>query len=1108
MHGTQRRNARGDPLAAPPICSIFFAALFLSATAPPARALVHSHVEEFTTTTYKDKANTTADWDTTGGGRLQLFLFPVLLGTYDTPGNARAVAISGTVAYVADGASGLMILNVTNPASPTLLGSYNTPGSAWSVAVSGTRAYVADGATGLVILNVTNPASPTLLGSYNTPGDARAVALSGTVAYVADGASGLEILNVSSPASPTLLGSYDTPGNAWSVVISGTRAYVADGATGLVILNVSNLASPALLGSYNTPGDARAVAISGTVAYVADGVSGLEILNVSSPSSPTLLGSYDTPGAAEDVAILGSLAYVTDGAPGVHVLNVSNPTSPGLIATYDTPGTAYGVAISGTTVYVGDDLAGLQILQATSSIIPVLSGSYDTPGSAEDVAISGTTAYVADGPSGLQILDVTNPAMPTLLGSYDTPGSALGVAVSGTTAYVADGPSGLQILDVTNPASPALLGTYETPGYARAVAISGTVAYVADNNSGLQILDVTNPAMPAPLGSYDTPGLAYGVAVSGTVAYVADGPWGLQILNVANPASPTLLDSYATAGWAYFVAVSGTVAYVADGVLEILDVMNPASPRLLGKYSAPDFVYGVAVSGTVANVACGGAGLKIVDVSTPTSPVLLGGYDTPDLARAVAISGTVVYVADRASGLQDIEVIQSRFDIAHNLGRSLTINNTSDEIRRGRVTSTQVDTVAWELTANGGAGWQAAAPGSWVVLSPGSDLRWRAALAPVPPFVTAANPGASRVQVDWLYDFASINSIRDVPGDQGGWLRLRFARSTYDFPDVVTQPVSGYQIYHRIDDPSLAARVQAEAARPASAESGDTPLAPLGPAALRRLDGRQFVVGTAETAGTFPPGTWEAVAWIAATQSDEYVALVPTTADSTASGVVWSVYLVTAHTTTPSIWYAGYADSGYSMDNLAPNVPTGFVATYQGGGNHLAWDDPVDADFRYFRIYRSTDPGFAPGPTNLVHSTTAINWSDTAPGSGTVYYKLSAVDFSGNESGYASANVTVDVDGAPLPSRFGFYAPAPNPFRRTSVMRYDVPAPGGRVRLAIYDLAGRLVRSLVDGVETPGEKRAIWDARDDEGRALPSGMYLCSLHAAGFARTHKVLVIR
>jgi hypothetical protein len=1098
-------------------CSFPIVALsvFIFAFSPPlAQAITNSYFENFSTTTYKDAVHTTADWNT-AAGKLQLFPFvPTLLGSYDTPGLATGVVISGTLAYVADGSTGLQIIDVNNPASPMLSGTYDTPGSAAGVVVSGTSAYVADGSAGLQIINVSNPASPLLLGSYDTPGTASGVAVSGTVAYVADGSSGLQIINVSDPASPTLLGSYDTPGLAAGVVVLGTVAYVADGSSGLQIISVSNPASPTLVGTFDTPGTALGLAVSGTAAYVADGSAGLQIINVSNPTSPTLIGTYDTPGSAAGVAVSGSVAYVADGSSGHQTIDVSNPASPSLVGSYDTPGSAAGVAVSGTVAYVADQGSGLQIMNASSPGNPAPLGSYDTPDAAVGVAVAGTVAYVADQASGLQIINVSNPASPTLLGTYNTAGTAVGVAVSGTLAYVADGFSGLRIINVSNPASPVLLGTYDTPDDALGVAVSGTVAYVADGFSGLQIINVNNPASPVLLGTYNTPAFARAVAVKGTVAYVADQQSGLQIINVSNPASPTLLGNYDTPGTAVGLAVAGILAYVADGSsgLQIIDVNNPASPVLLGTYDTPGTANGVAVSGTAAYVADGSSGLLCISVSNPASPGLFGTYDSPDYSFDVAVAGTVAYVADQASGLQILQMTQTaRFDLGRNLGRSLAIDGASDVVMRARITSTKVDSVAWELSANGGTNWQAAIPGGgWFSLAvSGSDLRWRSTLSPVPPVATAANPSASAVAVDWLYAFPVVDSIADVRHDQGGRVRLYFTRSTYDFADVTSSPVVGYQIYHRVDDAALVKQVHADGVSRELAEPAEFPLSSFSPSMVRWLADRSFVVGAEPAAGTFPSGTWEAVGWVAATQSDSYTALIPTTDDSTATGINWSVYLITAHTTTPSIWFAGYPDSGYSVDNLAPNVPTGFVAAHQsGGGNHLAWDASADADFRYFKVYRSPSSNFTPGPSNLVLSTTSTSWADTSAAAGSVYYKLSAVDFAGNESAAASAGVTVGVDGSPAPSRFALHAAAPNPFRQGTAFSYDVPLRGGAIRLGIFDLGGRLVRSLVDGPQTPGAKWIVWDGRDDAGHALPAGMYVVRMEAPSFVQSRKLVLTR
>jgi hypothetical protein len=103
------------------------------------------------------------------------------------------VAVSGNFAYVADGWTGLRIINVSNPQSPFEAGYYDTPGRAWSVAVSGNFAYVADDYDGLRIINVSNPQSPFEAGYYDTPGYACGVAVSGNFAYVADLYAGLQI---------------------------------------------------------------------------------------------------------------------------------------------------------------------------------------------------------------------------------------------------------------------------------------------------------------------------------------------------------------------------------------------------------------------------------------------------------------------------------------------------------------------------------------------------------------------------------------------------------------------------------------------------------------------------------------------------------------------------------------------------------------------------------------------------------------------------------------------------------------------------------------------------------------------------------------------------
>lgn len=293
--------------------------------------------------------------------------------------------------------------------TPTLAGTYNTPGHAYGVTVSGNYAYVADYEYGLQIINILNPVSPALVGSYDTAGNATDVAISGNYAYIADGANGLVVIDISSPVSPSLVGSYNTPGDARGVAISADYAYVADdGGVGLQIIDISNPANPTFKAGYDTTGTAYGVAVVGHYAYVADGASGLQTIDVINPGSPVLVGTYDTAGYAYDVSVAGNRACVADGVVGLQVIDISNPASPTLMSTYDTPASSLGLDLTGNHVYVADQASGLQIVDITDPASPILAGGYNTPGYAEDLVVVGNNVYIADYAAGLQVVKINS----------------------------------------------------------------------------------------------------------------------------------------------------------------------------------------------------------------------------------------------------------------------------------------------------------------------------------------------------------------------------------------------------------------------------------------------------------------------------------------------------------------------------------------------------------------------------------------------------------------------------------------------------------------------------------------------------------------------------
>lgn len=83
---------------------------------------------------------------------------------------------------------------------------------------------------------------------------------------------------------------------------------------------------------------------------------------------------------------------------------------------------------------------------------------------------------------------------------------------------------------------------------------------------------------------------------------------------------------------------------------------------------------------------------------------------------------------------------------------------------------------------------------------------------------------------------------------------------------------------------------------------------------------------------------------------------------------------------------------------------------------------------------------------------------------------------------------------------------APNPVRERTEIEYHLGAPG-KVQMTLYDVSGRWVRDLMQGVMSPGEYRVSWDRRDGSGRRVSSGIYLCQLVANEQSAVKKIIVI-
>jgi hypothetical protein len=75
------------------------------------------------------------------------------------------------------------------------------------------------------------------------------------------------------------------------------------------------------------------------------------------------------------------------------------------------------------------------------------------------------------------------------------------------------------------------------------------------------------------------------------------------------------------------------------------------------------------------------------------------------------------------------------------------------------------------------------------------------------------------------------------------------------------------------------------------------------------------------------------------------------------------------------------------------------------------------------------------------------------------------------------------------------------------VIEFDLPR-AGNVELALFDLAGRHLRTLWSGERADGPARSTWDGRDERGRVVATGIYLCRIQALGRSETHRIVWTR
>ena len=204
-------------------------------------------------------------------------------------------------------------------------------------------------------------------------------------------------------------------------------------------------------------------------------------------------------------------------------------------------------------------------------------------------------------------------------------------------------------------------------------------------------------------------------------------------------------------------------------------------------------------------------------------------------------------------------------------------------------------------------------------------------------------------------------------------------------------------------------------------------------------------------------------------------------------------------------------------DHIAPQAPQAINARRLEDSTsvEVQWNRSTSEDVAGYVLYYGTQRG---GPYNgtskqdlrspIVMGPDTFRVIRGLAADSAYFFRVQAYDVAGNRS-ELSNEVSVGIitgvarwQSGLVPSKWNLAQNYPNPFNPVTIIRYDVPVQC-RVQIHVWDLTGRMIATLVDKVQEPGEYMIRFYADD-----LPAGMYLYGLRAGSFSAMHKMILLK
>jgi hypothetical protein len=253
---------------------------------------------------------------------------------FETEGTARYLLARGNHLFVGL-ASGLWILDVSDPTEPVPIRLIPADGTIWGFTMSGDYIYIGSNERGLrywnlKVVDISNPEEAKPVGWDLFPGAINRISSSGSYLFI--GTAGVQVIDVSDPLFPEEIAFLKNPNDTTKILIQGDYAYICRGPyKGFYIADVSDPNRPSVVGyngeamySWHIFSDGIRIFITGDRLYIYD---------IQNPAEPRLIERYTTNQSITDAAVRDHRVYLVD-AEGLKVIDVRDAARPYLSGAY------------------------------------------------------------------------------------------------------------------------------------------------------------------------------------------------------------------------------------------------------------------------------------------------------------------------------------------------------------------------------------------------------------------------------------------------------------------------------------------------------------------------------------------------------------------------------------------------------------------------------------------------------------------------------------------------------------------------------------------------------------------------------------------------------